>query len=88
MIWDEINVILNLVPDATPYFSVKDDEIVKIISEEAGAYYSGQVIAYGQIYQNILDDEAIGRENNAVKCHIRNLCEKLFKAIPLNAISI
>ena len=40
--WDEINAILDLVPDATPYFSVEDDEIIKIINEEAGAYYSGQ----------------------------------------------
>lgn len=40
--WDDVNVILNLVPDATPYFSVKDDEIIKIISEEAQAYYTGQ----------------------------------------------
>lgn len=39
---DEINTILDLVPDATPYFSVEDDEIIKIINEEAGAYYSGQ----------------------------------------------
>lgn len=40
--WDEINAILDLVPDATPYFSVQDDEIIHIINEEAGAYYSGQ----------------------------------------------
>ncbi len=40
--WDEINAILDLIPDATPYFSVEDDEIIKIINEEAGAYYSGQ----------------------------------------------
>ena len=40
--WDEINVMLELIPDATPYYSVKDDEIIKIINEEAPAYYSGQ----------------------------------------------
>ena len=40
--WEEINTILDLVPDATPYFSVENDEIIKIIHEEAGAYYSGQ----------------------------------------------
>lgn len=40
--WDDINVAFQLVPDATPFFSVEDDEIMKIISEEAGAYYSGQ----------------------------------------------
>ena len=40
--WDDVNVALNLVPDATPYFSVKDDAVINIINEEAGAYYSGQ----------------------------------------------
>ena len=40
--WDELNVVLELLPDATPLYSVKDDEIIKIINEEAPAYYSGQ----------------------------------------------
>ena len=48
----------------------------------------GQVLTYGQIYQNVWGDEAIGRENNAVKCHIRNLREKLFKAMPDAAFAI
>ena len=48
----------------------------------------GQVLTYEQIYQNVWGDEAIGRENNAVKCHIRNLREKLFKAIPDAAFAI
>jgi len=40
--WDDINVALKLVPDAMPFFSVKEDEIIKMINEEAPAYYSGQ----------------------------------------------
>ena len=40
--WDDINIVLELLPDAVPCFSVKDDEIIKIINEEAPAYYSGQ----------------------------------------------
>ena len=48
----------------------------------------GQVLTYGQIYQNVWGDEAIGRENNAVKCHIRNLRKKLFKAMPDAAFAI
>lgn len=40
--WDEINAILDQILDATPYFSVDDDEIINIINEEAVAYYSGQ----------------------------------------------
>lgn len=39
---DEIDAILDLIPDAVPFFSVKDDVIIGIINEEAGAYYSGQ----------------------------------------------
>lgn len=39
---DEINVILNMLKEATPSFCVEDDEIINIINEEAGAYYSGQ----------------------------------------------
>lgn len=39
---DDVNVVLDLIPDATPFFSVEDDEIIKIINEEAPAYYSGQ----------------------------------------------
>ena len=40
--WDDVNMVLELVSDATPFFSVGNDEIIKIINEEAGAYYSGQ----------------------------------------------
>ncbi len=40
--WDEVNVMLNLVPEAKAYFDVEGDEIIQIISEEASGYYSGQ----------------------------------------------
>lgn len=40
--WEEVDAILDLVPEATPFFSVENNEIIKIINEEAGAYYSGQ----------------------------------------------
>lgn len=40
--WDEVNVILDLVPDAKPWFYMEEDEIFRIISEEAQAYYCGQ----------------------------------------------
>ena len=39
---DDLNVVLGLIPDAMPSFSLEEDEIIKIISEEAPAYYSGQ----------------------------------------------
>ncbi len=40
--WDEVHAVLELVPEATLFFSVEDDEIIKIINEEAFGYYSGQ----------------------------------------------
>ena len=42
----------------------------------------GRVLTYEQIYQKIWHEEALGNENNAIGCHIRNLREKLGKALP------
>ena len=39
---DDINVILDLLEDAVPAFSVENDDILNIINEEAAACYSGQ----------------------------------------------
>jgi len=39
---DDVNVILELVKEAAPAFSVENDNIINIINEEAQAYYSGQ----------------------------------------------
>ncbi len=37
----------------------------------------GRVLTYEQIYQKIWHEEALGNENNAIGCHIRNLRENL-----------
>ena len=58
--WDEINVILDLVKEATPSFYVEDNEIIKIINEEAGAYYSGQKVV----------DNVIGIIQNCVQLYV------------------
>lgn len=42
----------------------------------------GHVLTYGQIYQNVWGEDTLGNENNAVKCHIRNLRDKLYAAVP------
>lgn len=42
----------------------------------------GHVITYDQIYQNVWGEESLGNANNAVKCHIRNLRDKLYVTIP------
>lgn len=39
---EEIDAILNLIPEATPYFNVENSEVLNIINEEAASYYSGQ----------------------------------------------
>ena len=39
---DEVDEILNLVKEAIPSFSIQDDDVIKIISEESVVYYSGQ----------------------------------------------
>lgn len=40
--WEEIDAILDLLKEAKASFSVEDSEVIKIINEEAFAYYSGQ----------------------------------------------
>lgn len=42
----------------------------------------GHVLAYGQIYQNVWGEKALSNENNAVKCYIRYLRDKLYAAVP------
>ena len=42
----------------------------------------GQVLTYEQIYWKVWKEEAFGNANNAIKCHIRNLREKLYGTNP------
>lgn len=39
---EEVNAVMELLPHAKPYRSADGDVVLQIISEEAGAYYSGQ----------------------------------------------
>lgn len=48
----------------------------------------GYVLTYDQIYQKVWGEEAFGSTNNAIKCHIRNLREKLRAANPDARFSI
>ncbi len=48
----------------------------------------GYVLTYDQIYQKVWGEEAFGSTNNAIKCHIRNLREKLREANPDARFSI
>lgn len=40
----------------------------------------GRVLTYDQIYQSVWKEEAFGNANNAIKCHIHNLRDKLYRA--------
>lgn len=42
----------------------------------------GRVLTYEQMYQKVWGEDALGNENNAIGCHVRNLREKLFEAAP------
>ncbi len=42
---EEVNTMMELLPHAKPYRSADGDEMLQIISEEVGAYYSGQKTA-------------------------------------------
>ena len=52
------------------------------------AVNEGCVLTYDQIYQRVWGEEAFGSTNNAIKCHIRNLREKLREANPDARFSI
>lgn len=51
-------------------------------------YNKGRVLTYEQIYQKVWGEEPLGRENNAVGCHIRNLREKLSQTSPSTSFNI
>lgn len=47
-----------------------------------------RVLTYDQIYEKVWREEAFGSTNNAIKCHIRNLRDKLREANPDAPFSI
>lgn len=48
----------------------------------------GHVLTYSQIYQKIWGGDALGNESNTIKCHIRNLRDKMNAALPDAAFTI
>lgn len=42
----------------------------------------GRVLTYEQIYHKVWNEDTIGNEKNAVKCHIRNIRDKLDVIMP------
>lgn len=52
--------------------TTKEYAILCLLMENMGC-----VLTYGQIYQNVWGEEALGGENNMIGCHIRRLRGKL-----------
>lgn len=48
----------------------------------------GHVLTYHQIYEKVWGQDSLGNENNTIKCHIRNLRDKLYAALPDAAFTI
>ena len=48
----------------------------------------GRVLTYDQIYQKIWKEEAFGNANNAIACHVHNLCEKIGRLLPEGCFAI
>lgn len=63
--------------------TVKEYAILCLLMINAGC-----VLTYDQIYRKVWGEEAFGGANNAIKCHIRNLREKLYAAEPESLFSI
>ena len=45
-------------------------------------FHRGRVLTYHQISQMVWGQDSLGNESNTIKCHIRNLREKLYEALP------
>ncbi len=57
------------------HLTAKEYDILRLLVAN-----KGQVLTYGQIYQNVWGGDALGGESNMVGCHIRRLREKLTTA--------
>ena len=76
---------LEIYPDCRKIYH--DQQEIDLTTKEYNLLYllvlnKGHVLTYAQIYQDVWGEEALGNENNAVKCHIRNLRDKLYAAVP------
>ena len=76
---------LEIYPDRRKIY--RDRREIDLTTKEYDLLYllvvnKGHVLTYTQIYQNVWGEDALGNENNAVKCHIRNLRDKLYAAVP------
>lgn len=71
---------LDIYPDRRKVY--RNSNEINLTTKEFEIFYllvvnRGRVLTYDQIYHKVWDEYTIGNEKNAVKCHIRNIREKL-----------
>lgn len=63
--------------DEEVHLTAKEYDLLCLLAENKGC-----VLTYEQIYRKVWKEEAFGNANNAIKCHIRNLREKICRIRP------
>lgn len=76
---------LDIYPDRRKVY--RNSNEINLTTKEFEIFYllvvnQGRVLTYDQIYHKVWNEDTIGNEKNAVKCHIRNIREKLDAALP------
>lgn len=82
---------LDIYPDRRKVY--RNSNEINLTTKEFEIFYllvvnRGRVLTYDQIYRKVWNEDTIGNEKNAVKCHIRNIREKLDIALPKASFEI
>lgn len=76
---------LDIYPDRRKVY--RNSNEINLTTKEFEIFYllvvnKGRVLTYNQIYHKVWNEDTIGNEKNAVKCHIRNIRDKLNVTMP------
>lgn len=76
---------LDIYPDRRKVY--RNSNEISLTTKEFEIFYllvvnKGRVLTYDQIYHKVWNEDTIGNEKNAVKCHIRNIRDKLDETMP------
>lgn len=82
---------LDIYPDRRKVY--RNSNEINLTTKEFEIFYllvinRGRVLTYDQIYRKVWNEDTIGNEKNAVKCHIRNIREKLDITLPKASFEI
>lgn len=72
--------VLDIYPDRRKVY--RNSNEISLTTKEFEIFYllvvnKGRVLTYDQIHHKVWNEDTIGNEKNAVKCHIRNIRDKL-----------